>query len=71
MTLLVPDTSDAVSAVCPASTRDHTFTLVRTAALTVVVLWHWLFATVRWDANGPHTGNPLHVVPAGFLLGVV
>lgn len=51
-----------------AATRDHTFTLVRTGALLVVVLWHWLFATVRWDANGPHTGNPMHAVPAGFVL---
>ena len=22
----------------------------------------------RWDVNGPHSGNPLHVVPGGFVL---
>ena len=48
--------------------RDEAFTAVRSLALVVVVLWHWVFATVRWDAKGPHAGNPLHVVPGGFVL---
>jgi Acyltransferase family len=47
---------------------DPLFTFVRSAALIVVVLWHWVFATVRWDGNGPHSGNPLHLVSGGFVL---
>lgn len=52
----------------PRPGRDLAFTAIRSLALVVVVLWHWVFATVRWDATGPHSGNPLHVVPAGFVL---
>ncbi len=40
----------------------------RSASLIIVVLWHWLFAVVRWDDSGAHTGNPLHLVPGSFLL---
>jgi hypothetical protein len=47
---------------------DSFFTFVRSAALVVVVLWHWVFATIRWDGNGPHSGNPLHLVTGGFVL---
>ena len=73
MTSCIADTptpvrANPVRANSTAAARDQAFTLVRTGALVVVVLWHWLFATVRWDANGPHTGNPMHVVPAGFVL---
>lgn len=73
MTSLIADTPTTVRTspvrANPLTTaRDNAFTLVRAGALVVVVLWHWLFATVRWDANGPHTGNPMHAVPAGFVL---
>jgi hypothetical protein len=47
---------------------DSLFTFVRAASLIVVVLWHWVFATIRWDGNGPHAGNPLHLVTGGFVL---
>lgn len=50
------------------STPDTLLTFVRSMALVVVVVWHWVFATIRWDGNGPHAGNPLHVVPGGFVL---
>jgi hypothetical protein len=59
------------STTAPSNDRDTDsalFTAVRALALAVVVLWHWVFATVRWTANGPRTGNPLHLVPAGFVL---
>ncbi len=73
MTSLIADTpttvrTSPVRANPLTAGRDNAFTLVRAGALVVVVLWHWLFATVRWDANGPHSGNPMHVVPAGFVL---
>jgi Acyltransferase family len=42
--------------------------VVRSFALCVVVIWHWVFSTVRWDAHGPHAGNPLHLVPYGYVL---
>ncbi len=51
-----------------APTQDSLFTFLRSAALVVVVLWHWVFATVRWDATGPRSGNPLHLVTGGFVL---
>jgi Acyltransferase family len=49
--------------------NKHPFpTVVRTVALTVVVIWHGALSTLRWDENGPLAGNPLHLVPAGFVL---
>lgn len=56
------------STIHPAPSSSDTFTAVRSFALVVVVLWHWMFATIRWDANGPHAGNPLHLVRGGFML---
>ncbi len=47
---------------------DELLTVLRSAALVVVVVWHWVFATIRWDSRGPHAGNPLHLVPGGFVL---
>jgi hypothetical protein len=52
----------------PTAAPDSLFTFVRSASLIVVVLWHWVFATIRWDGNGPHAGNPLHLVTGGFVL---
>ncbi len=37
-------------------------------ALAVVVLWHGALSTIRWDETGPHAGNPLHLIPGGFIL---
>ncbi len=62
--LVRPATAAAVGGAAP----DPLFTFVRSAALVVVVLWHWVFATIRWDGNGPHVGNPLHLVTGGFVL---
>lgn len=57
--------------IAPVEVHDATdslLTFVRSMALVVVVLWHWVFTTIRWDGNGPHSGNPLHLVPGGFVL---
>ena len=71
-TTLLRPASNPRSAVGPAQAPskpvDFAPTFFRTVALIIVVLWHWGFATVRWDAAGPHSGNPLHLVPGGFLI---
>lgn len=52
-----------------AAERDHQLpTVLRSLALAVVVIWHGALSTLRWDGNGPHAGNPLHLVPGGFVL---
>jgi hypothetical protein len=48
--------------------QDQLPTVLRSLALAVVVLWHGALSTLRWDGNGPHAGNPLHLVPGGFVL---
>ncbi len=56
------------SPTSPYRNHSDVFTAVRTMALMVVVAWHWTFATIRWDGRGPHAGNPLHLVPSGYVL---
>ena len=76
-----PPTSPS-AATTPAGERDLLLDLVRTGALAVVVLWHWVFTSVRWADDGPHVGNPvasttglwaltwvLQVMPAFFVVG--
>ena len=38
---------------------------VRGASLVVVVVWHWAFTILRWEADGPHATNPI-----GFTKGL-
>lgn len=59
-------TTNATPAV-PAE-RDLLLDLVRTGALAVVVLWHWVFTSVRWADDGPHVGNPVASTPGLWLL---
>lgn len=62
--------------------RDVFIDTVRALSLFVVVLWHWVFTTITWDADGPHASNPigvtrglwmatwlLQVMPAFFFAG--
>jgi Acyltransferase family len=51
-----------------ADENDRLPTVFRSLALAVVVVWHGALSTLRWDGNGPHAGNPLHLVPGGFVL---
>jgi hypothetical protein len=72
--------SSIAAATSPTTERAHVvspgppqravpvFTAIRSLSLLVVVVWHWAFATIRWDAQGPHAGNPLHLVPGSFVL---
>lgn len=47
--------------------RDLVLDVVRTGALAVVVLWHWVFHTIRWTDGGPRVGNPVAVTPGLWL----
>ena len=51
-----------------ATERDLVLDVVRTGALGVVVLWHWVFHTVRWTEGGPRVGNPVAVTPGMWVL---
>lgn len=68
----------------PPSTRirDHYVDSLRSFSLLIVVLWHWAFTVVIWEADGPHAGNPigttqgfwaltwlLQVMPVFFFVG--
>jgi fucose 4-O-acetylase-like acetyltransferase len=48
--------------------RDLVLDLLRTGSLLVVVLWHWIFTSVRWADDGPHVGNPVAATPGLWLL---
>lgn len=52
----------------PVAERDLLLDLLRTGALAVVVLWHWIFTSVRWADDGPHVGNPVAVTPGLWAL---
>jgi hypothetical protein len=62
--------------------RDVLIDTVRALSLLVVVVWHWVFTTLIWQADGPHASNPigvtrgfwavtwlLQVMPAFFFAG--
>ncbi len=65
-TLVVGGTGETSPA--PTRRRDPLLDLVRTGALVVVVLWHWIFTSVRWADDGPHVGNPVAATPGLWLL---
>lgn len=52
--------------VSPAE-RDPLLDLLRTAAIVVVVCWHWVFTLVTWH-DGPRTDNPVGTLPGLWLL---
>jgi hypothetical protein len=55
-------TNDVVLASrMPSGERDLLIDTVRALSLLVVVVWHWVFTTLSWDANGPHASNPIGV----------
>ena len=58
-TAAVSDLADATP-----DTRDRFVDAVRAFAILVVVLGHWLIATITWDDHGIRTGNALAEVPA-------
>lgn len=48
--------------------RDPHLDLLRAGCIAVVVLWHWVFTTIDWQADGPHVGNPIPHLPHGWAL---
>jgi len=48
-------------------TRDLLVDLARAGALGIVVVWHWVFTTIRFGSDGPHVGNPVGVTPGMWL----
>lgn len=48
-----------------APARDPFIDFVRATSLVVVVIWHWAFTILRWEADGPHATNPI-----GFTKGM-
>ena len=53
----------SLAAATPA-TRDRYVDFLRAFSIAVVVLGHWLMATVSWDSSGVRAGNLLATVPA-------
>jgi Acyltransferase family len=64
----VNSSAETTTAGTKATNANVIALFARSASLIIVVLWHWLFAVVRWDDSGAHTGNPLHLIPGSFLL---
>jgi fucose 4-O-acetylase-like acetyltransferase len=58
--------SSRASSLAPATpaSRDRYVDFLRAFSICVVVLGHWLMATVEWTPGGLRTGNVLAVVPA-------
>ena len=52
-----------LAAATPDS-RDRYVDFLRAFSISVVVLGHWLMATVTWDSSGVRAGNLLAAVPA-------
>lgn len=48
--------------------RDRLIDAVRAISLFVVVVWHWVFTTIIWRADGPHASNPIGVTRGLWLL---
>ena len=65
MTTASPSPTLADLAQATPDTRDRFVDATRAFAILVVVLGHWLIATITWDADGTITaGNALAQVPA-------
>jgi hypothetical protein len=48
--------------------RDAYVDFLRAASLIVVVIWHWAFTILTWEASGPEAG-PHATSPLGFTHG--
>jgi hypothetical protein len=52
----------------PGGGRDELIDLLRSAATTTVVLYHWVFTIIVWRADGPHADNPIGYVSGLWSL---
>ncbi len=48
--------------------RDVFVDTVRALSLFVVVVYHWTFTTIIWEADGPHASNPIGVTRGLWLV---
>lgn len=61
---IVEDMDARMLAAATPSSRDRYVDFLRAFSISVVVLGHWLMATVTWDSSGVRAGNLLAAVPA-------
>lgn len=47
--------------------RDLLIDTVRALSLLMVVVWHWVFTVIIWEADGPHASNPIGVTRGLWL----
>jgi fucose 4-O-acetylase-like acetyltransferase len=52
----------------PGGGRDELIDLLRSVAITTVVLWHWVFTILVWRSDGPHADNPIGYVSGLWSL---
>ena len=52
----------------PGGGRDELIDLLRSVAITTVVVWHWVFTILVWRADGPHADNPIGYVSGLWSL---
>ena len=48
--------------------RDGLIDLLRSVSTTTVVVYHWVFTIVVWQADGPHADNPIGYVSGLWSL---
>jgi hypothetical protein len=52
----------------PGGGRDDLIDLLRSLAITTVVVWHWVFTILVWRSDGPHADNPIGYVSGLWSL---
>jgi peptidoglycan/LPS O-acetylase OafA/YrhL len=68
MTTARPTTASPTPSRVTTNARDRHLDALRAGCIAVVVLWHWVFTIVDWRGDGPHVGNPVPLMPLGWLL---
>lgn len=48
--------------------RDRYVDALRTLSLVIVVVWHWAFTVISWQADGPHMSNPIGTTRGLWLI---
>jgi hypothetical protein len=52
----------------PGVQRDLLIDTVRALSLLMVVVWHWVFTVLIWEADGPHATNPIGVTRGLWII---
>ncbi len=48
--------------------RDLLVDTLRALSLLMVVVWHWVFTILIWEADGPHASNPIGITRGLWLV---